>query len=119
MLTPTRLARQLMDYFRRNVAVDAKAGRGKRRECDGGVTQDAEARQRATITKLKKTIAYKSDELYQLRVDVPALVRAVNWPCRIQGLRERIRSADRERCSAPDPAAVMRFSDGCLSVDDV
>ncbi|GGY73867.1 hypothetical protein [Streptomyces anulatus] len=67
-----------MDYFRRNVAVDAKAGRGKRRECDGGVTQDAEARQRATITKLKKTIAYKNAELDQLRADVPALVRAVN-----------------------------------------
>ncbi len=43
----------------------------------GTVNQD-EARLRATITKLKKTIAAKNKELTQLRADVPALVRAVN-----------------------------------------
>ncbi len=39
---------------------------------------EVETRLRATITKLKKTIANKNDELTQLRADVPALVRAVN-----------------------------------------
>jgi septal ring factor EnvC (AmiA/AmiB activator) len=39
---------------------------------------EVETRLRATITKLKKTIANKNDELTQLRTDVPALVRAVN-----------------------------------------
>jgi len=43
-----------------------------------GATPDAEARLRATIVKLKQTIANKSEELHQLRADVPALVRAVN-----------------------------------------
>ncbi|WP_435217158.1 hypothetical protein [Streptomyces sp. bgisy034] len=46
------------------------------RQC-GAMTGD-EARLRATINKLKKTIANKNKELEQLRADVPALVRAVN-----------------------------------------
>ncbi|MEW1577216.1 hypothetical protein AB0407_03875 [Streptomyces microflavus] len=43
-----------------------------------GATPDAEARLRATIVKLKKTITNKNEELDQLRADVPALVRTVN-----------------------------------------
>ena len=43
----------------------------------GAANQD-EARLRATIARLKKTIAGKNKELAQLRADVPALVRAVN-----------------------------------------
>lgn len=43
-----------------------------------GATTDAEARLRATIVRLKQTIANKNEELDQLRADVPALVRAVN-----------------------------------------
>jgi regulator of replication initiation timing len=43
----------------------------------GGVSE-VEARLRATITKLKKTIANKNTELQQLRADVPALARVVN-----------------------------------------
>ena len=43
----------------------------------GAANQD-EARLRAAITKLKKTISTKNNELAQLRADVPALVRAVN-----------------------------------------
>ncbi|MFB7929560.1 hypothetical protein ACFC4C_10655 [Streptomyces sp. NPDC056039] len=43
-----------------------------------GAMPDTEARLRATITKLKKTIANKNKELEQLRADVPALVRTVN-----------------------------------------
>jgi hypothetical protein len=45
----------------------------------GGVSE-VEARLRATITKLKKTIANKNTELQQLRADVPALARVVNQP---------------------------------------
>ncbi|HUY52111.1 MAG TPA: hypothetical protein VMV92_41485 [Streptosporangiaceae bacterium] len=37
-----------------------------------------EARLRATIAKLRQTIAGKNRELAQIRADVPALVRAVN-----------------------------------------
>ena len=37
-----------------------------------------EARLRATIAKLRQTIAGKNRELAQLRADVPALVRAAN-----------------------------------------
>jgi hypothetical protein len=43
----------------------------------GGVPE-VEARLRATLAKLKKTIANKNTELAQLRADVPALVRVVN-----------------------------------------
>jgi hypothetical protein len=43
-----------------------------------GVIPDVEAHLRATIAKLKKTIANKNGELGQLRADVPALVRVVN-----------------------------------------
>jgi hypothetical protein len=45
-----------------------------------GATPDAEARLRATIGKLKQTIASKNRELDRLRADVPALVRAVDQP---------------------------------------
>ncbi|MGH3183496.1 MAG: hypothetical protein ACRDOE_16565 [Streptosporangiaceae bacterium] len=43
----------------------------------GGANED-EARLRATIATLRKTIASKNKELAQLRADVPALVRVVN-----------------------------------------
>jgi chromosome segregation ATPase len=45
---------------------------------DRGADNGDEARLRATIAKLRQTIANKSRELAQLRTDVPALVRAVN-----------------------------------------
>jgi len=47
---------------------------GKERGADNG----DEARLRATIARLQKTIASKNRELAQLRADVPALVRAVS-----------------------------------------
>ena len=43
-----------------------------------GADNGDEARLRATIAKLRQTIAGKNRELAQLRADVPALVRAVN-----------------------------------------
>jgi len=43
----------------------------------GAVNED-EARLRATIARLRQTIAGKNKELSQLRADVPALVRAVH-----------------------------------------
>jgi seryl-tRNA synthetase len=43
-----------------------------------GADNEDEARLRATIAKLKKTIEGKNRELAQLRADVPALVRAVS-----------------------------------------
>jgi chromosome segregation ATPase len=43
-----------------------------------GADNGDEARLRATIAKLRQTIANKNRELTQLRADVPALVRAVN-----------------------------------------
>jgi septal ring factor EnvC (AmiA/AmiB activator) len=43
-----------------------------------GATPDTEVHLRATIAKLKETIANKNKELAQLRADVPALVRALN-----------------------------------------
>ena len=43
-----------------------------------GADNGDEARLRATIAKLRQTIANKNRELAQLRADVPALVRAVN-----------------------------------------
>jgi hypothetical protein len=45
---------------------------------DRGHTLEVEARLRATIAKLNKTIASKNIELTRLRADVPALVRALN-----------------------------------------
>ncbi|HUZ25272.1 MAG TPA: hypothetical protein VMV07_16070 [Streptosporangiaceae bacterium] len=45
---------------------------------DRGADNGDEARLRATIAKLRQTIAGKNRELAQLRADVPALVRAVN-----------------------------------------
>jgi hypothetical protein len=49
-----------------------------RRIKERGADNGDEARLRATITRLQKTIASKNRELAQLRADVPALVRAVN-----------------------------------------
>jgi septal ring factor EnvC (AmiA/AmiB activator) len=43
-----------------------------------GADNGDEARLRATIAKLRQTIASKNKELAQLRADVPALVRAVH-----------------------------------------
>jgi septal ring factor EnvC (AmiA/AmiB activator) len=43
-----------------------------------GADNEDEARLRAAIAQLKKTLADKNKELAQLRADVPALVRAVN-----------------------------------------
>jgi chromosome segregation ATPase len=43
-----------------------------------GADNGDEARLRATIAKLRQTIANKNRELAQLRTDVPALVRAVS-----------------------------------------
>jgi chromosome segregation ATPase len=43
-----------------------------------GADNGDEAQLRATIAKLRQTIANKNRELAQLRADVPALVRAVN-----------------------------------------
>jgi len=43
-----------------------------------GADNEDEARLRATIARLRKTIDGKNRELAQLRADVPALVRAVN-----------------------------------------
>jgi len=43
-----------------------------------GAHNEDEARLRATIARLRQTIANKNTELAQLRADVPALVRAVN-----------------------------------------
>jgi septal ring factor EnvC (AmiA/AmiB activator) len=43
-----------------------------------GVIPDVEARLRETITRLRKTIASKNEELAQFRADVPALVRVIN-----------------------------------------
>ncbi len=43
-----------------------------------GADNGDEARLRATIAKLKQTIAAKNKELSQIRADVPALVRVVN-----------------------------------------
>lgn len=45
---------------------------------DRGAPSEDEARLRATITRLKKTIGAKNRELAQLRADVPVLVRAVS-----------------------------------------
>jgi hypothetical protein len=43
-----------------------------------GSASDVEVRLRATVAKLKTTIANKNAELARIRADVPALVRAVN-----------------------------------------
>jgi hypothetical protein len=43
-----------------------------------GGTCEVETRLRQTIARLKATIANKNTELYQLRADVPALIRTVN-----------------------------------------
>jgi hypothetical protein len=43
-----------------------------------GAHNEDEARLRATIARLRQTIANKNRELAQLRADVPALVRAVS-----------------------------------------
>jgi AcrR family transcriptional regulator len=43
-----------------------------------GAIADVEIRLRATITRLKETIASSGRELAQLRADIPALVRVIN-----------------------------------------
>lgn len=43
-----------------------------------GATPQIEAQLRATVTKLKKTIANKNSELARFKNDFPALLRAVN-----------------------------------------
>jgi septal ring factor EnvC (AmiA/AmiB activator) len=43
-----------------------------------GADNGDEARLRATIAKLRQTIAAKNKELAQIRADVPALVRVIN-----------------------------------------
>jgi len=43
-----------------------------------GATPEIEAQLRATIAKLKKTIANKNRELAQFKTDFPALLRVVN-----------------------------------------
>jgi septal ring factor EnvC (AmiA/AmiB activator) len=48
------------------------------RVSERGAPSEDEARLRATIARLKKTIEGKNKELAKARVDVPALVRAVN-----------------------------------------
>ena len=45
---------------------------------EAGADNGDEARLRATIARLRQTIASKNKELAQLRADVPALVRAVH-----------------------------------------
>jgi hypothetical protein len=54
----------------------ARAGSGS--TTSRGADNGDEARLRATIAKLRQTIANKNRELAQLRADAPALVRAVN-----------------------------------------
>ena len=62
---------------------------------ESGADNGDEARLRATITKLKQTIAAKNKELTQLRADVPALVRVVNQlTLENQQLREMRAAAD-------------------------
>ena len=61
-----------------------------------GAGNGDEARLRATIAKLKRTIAAKNKELAQLRADVPALVRVVHQlTLENQQLREMRSGADR------------------------
>lgn len=45
---------------------------------ESGAANEDEARLRATIARLRQTVASKNKELSQLRADVPALVRAVH-----------------------------------------
>jgi septal ring factor EnvC (AmiA/AmiB activator) len=60
-----------------------------------GADNGDEARLRATIAKLKQTIAAKNQELAKLRADVPALVRVVNQlTLENQQLRDMRSSAD-------------------------
>lgn len=60
-----------------------------------GVDNGDEARLRATIAKLKQSIAAKNKELAQIRADVPALVRVVNQlTLENQQLREMRSGAD-------------------------
>lgn len=64
-----------------------------------GATPDVETRLRATIVKLKTTIANKNAELNRLRADLPALVRVINQlSLENQQLREAL--------ARPDPNVV-------------
>lgn len=61
-----------------------------------GADNGDEARLRASIAKLKQTIATKNKELAQLRTDVPALVRVVHQlTLENQQLRDMRSDADR------------------------
>ena len=68
-----------------------------------GADNEDEARLRATIARLRKTIAGKNKELAQLRADVPALVRAVNQlTLENQQLRDA-HAGQRQRRPVPRP----------------
>ncbi|MFI9452601.1 hypothetical protein [Amycolatopsis sp. NPDC052450] len=67
-------------------------------------TSEVEDRPRATITRLKNTIANKNTELKQLRADVPALVRTIKvLTLENQQLREAREQILPARCTAPAP----------------
>ena len=71
-----------------------------------GAANDDEARLRATIARLRQTIAGKNKELAQLRADVPALVRVVNQlTLENQQLRDMRSSRRRQRHPVPRPTA--------------
>ncbi|SDT83297.1 hypothetical protein SAMN05216371_8117 [Streptomyces sp. TLI_053] len=60
-----------------------------------GAVPDSEARLRATVATLRKSIASKNEELGRLRADVPALVRVVHQlTVENHRLRERSASGD-------------------------
>ncbi|MFJ5927593.1 hypothetical protein ACIQF6_33860 [Kitasatospora sp. NPDC092948] len=65
-----------------------------------GAVPDTEARQRATIAKLKKSVAAKNQELGRLRADVLALVRVVN---QLTVENQHLRS----QATADDPTVVQ------------
>ncbi|MCX4099074.1 hypothetical protein [Nocardia sp. alder85J] len=75
------------------------------RVAERGAPSEVETQLRATIAALKKTIANKNTELSQFRVDVPALVRAVN-----QLALETRRCG--KRWQTPMSGS-SRFGDGC------
>ncbi|MEU9074553.1 hypothetical protein AB0D22_07705 [Kitasatospora sp. NPDC048538] len=71
------------------------------RQC--GATPDVETRLRATIVKLKTTIANKNADLNRLRADVPALVRVINQlSLENQQLREALARPDPNVIPFPD-----------------
>jgi len=73
-----------------------------------GAPSEDEARLRAIIARLKKTIEAKNRELAQLRADVPSLVRAVNQlTMEIQQLRDAQSRRDRSGVVVPFPGAAL------------